>query len=116
MRKVRAEQGFTLTELLISVVIIAIGVVGFATAVGLASTELWRGQRDTELSMLVMDQAERLKALPYNLVQAGTRTEGDYVIRWVVEGADPKRVTLEALYLHRRGRPVADTIVVYSHR
>ena len=116
MRKAGGKSGFTLTELLISVVIIAIGVVGFATAIGLASTELWRGQRDTELSLLVTDQAERIKAQPYNLVQSGTRAEGAYVLRWTVQGQDPKRVLLEGTYIHRRGYPVADTVVVYHYR
>lgn len=116
MLEASRESGFTLTELLISVVIIAIGVVGFATAIGLATTELWRGQRDTELSLTVTDQAERIKAQPYDLVQSGTRVEGSYVLRWTVQGQDPKRVMLEGAYIHRRGYPIADTVVVYRYR
>ena len=116
MKRFQVQTGFTLTELLISVVIIAIGVVGFATAVGLASTELWFGRRDTEVSMLVTDQAEQLKSLPYDSVQAGSRVEGTYQLSWIVQGNNPKRVVLEAIYGRHSGGPAADTTVFYIPR
>ena len=116
MKKSHGRAGFTITELLISVVIIAIGVVGFSTAVGLVSAELWIGERDTDVSMLVADQAEQLKSLPYELVQSGTRFEGNYQLAWVVAGEDPKKVVLEATYARRSGSQVADTVVLYIQR
>ena len=114
--KVQTQSGFTLTELLISVVIIAIGVVGFATAVALASTELWMGQRDTEVAMLIVDQAERIKALPFDSVQPGSRVEGNYQLAWQVQGTNPKRIVLVAVFENRRGRQLADTIVILKQR
>ena len=116
MSKVRGESGFTLTELLISVIIIAIGVVGFATAVGLQSTELWIGQRDTEISMVVNDQLEKLKAMPFDSVQTGNRVEGDYELSWTVRNGNPKRVVLEVTYDGSDGNRMADTVVVYVMR
>ncbi len=116
MSKGYRESGFTLTELLISVVVIAVGVVGFVSAVGVAATELWIGNRDTEISLLLTDQAERLKSLPYDSVQAGTRDEGDYQLSWDVQGSDPKTVLLEAAYARHNGAPRADTVVVYIAR
>lgn len=113
MSRVRGESGFTLTELLISVIIIAIGVVGFATAVGLQSTELWIGQRDTEISMLVSEELARIRALPYDSVVAGSRTEGDYELDWIVQGNNPKRVMLEITYDGSNGLRMADTVVAY---
>ena len=116
MKRSQSRAGFTITELLISVVIIAIGVVGFSSAVGLVSAELWIGERDTDVSMLVADQAEQLKSLPYELVQSGTRAEGDYRLAWFVEDGDPKKVVLEATYLRRSGSQMADTVVIYIPR
>jgi prepilin-type N-terminal cleavage/methylation domain-containing protein len=110
------KAGFTITELLISMVVIAIGVVGFSTAVGLVSTELWIGERDTDVSMLVADQAERLKSLEYESVHSGARSEGDYQLAWTVEGENPKKVVLEATYLRRSGSQTADTVVVFIPR
>lgn len=116
MRAVEAESGFTITELLISVVIIAIGVVGFATAVGLASTELWMGGRDTEVSMLLTEKAERLKATPYDLVQTDSTASGPYALTWEVQGGNPKRVVLSATIPLKKEGTVADTVVFYVPR
>lgn len=116
MRHALDRSGFTLTEVLISVVIVAIGVVGFVSAVGLSTTELWIGERDTEVSLLMADQAERLKALPYDSVRAGSRDVGDYELVWDVQGGDPKEVILEATYARYGGGQAVDTIVLYIAR
>lgn len=113
MSRVRGSAGFSLTELLISVVIVSVGVVGFASAVGLASTELWIGGRDTEVATLVADQLERLKAEGYDAVAAGQRVEGDYQLDWDVQGSDPKKVILVASYHGHHGRLLTDTVVTY---
>ena len=110
------RSGFTLTEVLISVVVIAIGVVGFVGALGVATSELWMGKRDTEVSMLMTDQAERLKALPFDSVKAGTRTVGEYDVSWDVQGNNPKEVILEATYSRHDGGETTDTIVVLIGR
>lgn len=110
------RSGFTLVEVLISVVVIAVGVVGFVSALGLATTELWIGERDTEVSLLMADQAERLKALPHDSVASGTRAVGEYELSWSVQGSDPKQVTLEATYSRHSGGEMADTIVLIIPR
>jgi len=110
------RAGFTLVEVLISVVVIAIGVVGFVTALGLATTELWIGERDTEVSLLLADQAERLKAIPHDSVAGGEREVDDYRLTWSVQGSDPKRVTLAATYPRYGGGEAADTVVLLIPR
>ncbi len=110
------ESGFTITELLISVLILAIGVVGFVTAVGLVSAELQIGKRDTDVAMLLSDQAEVIKALPYDSIQPGSRAEGVYQLAWDVQGVDPKKVVLWAVYPRRHGGTMADTVVLYVRR
>ncbi|NIR42604.1 MAG: prepilin-type N-terminal cleavage/methylation domain-containing protein [Gemmatimonadetes bacterium] len=116
MDRLGNESGFTLTELLISVIIIAIGVVGFATAVGVQSTELWIGQRDTRLSMTITDKVEEIKALPYYDVLSGSEVVEEHTLTWTVQAGNPKRVVLEATYEGSGGDQLADTVVFYVPR
>lgn len=109
----RGGEGFTLTELLISIVIISVGIVGFASAIGLASMEMWYGRRDTDISMLVTQRLERLKATPYASLQSGEQTEGDIRLSWVVEGSQSKKITLAVDYHGSSGLSRADTVVAF---
>jgi prepilin-type N-terminal cleavage/methylation domain-containing protein len=113
LSKLQERNGFSITEILISIVIIAVGVIGLASAVSFAATELWYGDRDTHLSMLITDQMERLKAAGYDAVTPGQRSEAGYVLEWIVEGSAPKKVILTAGYRSRDGQARADTIVTY---
>lgn len=115
-KPLNGRAGFTITELLISVVIVSIGVVGFVSAVGLASTELWFGRRDSEVSLLVVDQLEQLKAMGHDAVQPGQRVEGSYRLQWSVLGNDPKKVLLVAEYPGSNGSAQRDTLVTYLRR
>lgn len=116
MAKINGRGGFSITELLVSVIIVSVGVVGFATAVGLVSTELWYGDRDTNVAMLAADQMERLKSLPYDSLTSGDRTEGGYELEWDVQGADPKQVVLVVGYGTGFLGTRADTLVTFVRR
>lgn len=96
-----------------SVIVVSIGVVGYVSAVGLASKELWFGRRDSELSMLVTDQLESLKALGTAAVASGSRVEGPYRLDWQVQGNNPKTVTLIVQYDRGSGGQQQDTVVAY---
>lgn len=113
MNPATRRSGFTLTELLISMVVVAIGVIGFATAIGLVSTSMRIGKRDTELSMLLQSQAERLKAQPAYTLADGSRDEGLYQLAWSVDEGSPTKVTLVADYTRHDGGSAADTVVFY---
>lgn len=102
-----------MVELLLSVIIISVGVVGFASAVGLASLELWFGRRDTDISMLVTDQLERLKAAGHDAVTSGSREEGEIQLSWQSVGTNPKKVVLVATYPTHDGPAHADTLTTY---
>lgn len=112
----RDRTGFTIVELLVSVIIVSIGVVGFVSAVGLASTELWFGRRDSEISMLVADQLEQIKAMGHDAVQPGERIEGAYHLTWSVAGDNPKKVVLVVEYPRSVGGTQGDTLVTYVPR
>lgn len=97
-------------------IVVSIGVMGFASAVGLASTELWFGRRDSEVSMLVADQLELLKSAGHDAVQPGQRVEGSYRLQWNVLGSNPKKILLVAEYPGSNGSTQRDTLVTYVPR
>lgn len=110
------RSGFSITEVVVSVMIVSIGVIAFATAVGLAARDIRLGQRHTDIAMLITDQLEQLKSLPPELVQNGQRTQGDYQLTWTVVGSNPKKLTLVARYPGLKSSPRADTLVTYIPR
>jgi Tfp pilus assembly protein PilV len=110
------RSGFSITEVVVSVMIVSIGVIAFATAVGLAARDIRLGQRHTEIAMLIADQLEQLKSLPPELVQNGERTQGDYRLSWTVAGSSPTKVVLVAEYPGMKNSPRADTLVAYIPR
>lgn len=112
-QRLERRGGFSIVELLLSVVVISVGVVGFASAVGLASLELWFGRRDTDISMVVTDQLEQLKAIGHDAAAPGSRTEGDLQFDWQTVGTNPKKVVLVTSYLAHDGSAKADTFVTY---
>jgi len=111
--RLRGSAGFSITEIIVSVMIVSIGVIAFATAVGLASRDIKLGQRHTDIAMLVTDQLEQLKTVPYDQVQSGQRTQGDYQLTWTVVGGNPKKVVLVVQYTGLDSNPRADTLVTY---
>ena len=112
----RGPPGFSIAELLIALIIVSIGVIGFATAVGLTSSELLSGRRDTELAFVAAEQMEILKSIGHDSVFPGTRTEGVYELAWDVIGTDPKKVILVASRPKKDGSIRADTLIGYIFR
>lgn len=113
MTRTSGQGGFSLTELLISVIIISVGVVGFASAVSLASTELRIGGRDTELATAVADKLEELKASPDSALVPGSETAGGFQLAWDIQGVNPRRVVLAATYASHTGETRVDTFVAH---
>lgn len=107
-------SGFSMTELLVSIVVFSVGVLGLASAVGVSSTEMRLGGRDTEVALLVRDQIETLKADGYEDLTSGTRTVGAYELDWeVVDVGPPARLVLAVTYPGHEGSPRTDTLVTY---
>ncbi len=112
-QRLENRGGFSVVEVLLSVIIISVGVVGFASAVGLASLELWFGRRDTDISMAVTDQLEQLKAAGHDAVTSGSSGGEALQLTWQSYGSNPKKVVLVATYLTNAGVAQADTVVTY---
>ena len=113
MTRLKGKTGFSVTELLIALIMISIGMTGFTTAIGLIAAELKIGRRDTEVALLAAQQIEVLKSIGHDDVTPGSLTQGDYQFDWDVEGSNPKKVIFVATYSKSDGGLKSDTIISY---
>lgn len=103
-------------ELVVALITLAVGILGFLSMVNLSSRQTWLGGRDTRVSALMTDQLERLRAGGYGELTAGTRTEGDFTLTWEPDPADSTYVILVASYPTWEGTQRSDTLVAHIER
>ncbi len=60
------EAGFTIIEIMIAVVILAVGLLGLTTTSGLVTRMIGRGQRSEIASILALQRMERMRPLACN--------------------------------------------------
>lgn len=87
------DAGYTLMELMIALMILAIGVMGIWSMQGVAIKSNSTARKITETAVLGSDQFEKLMRLPYDdaVLTPGTtttRNEGNYSVTWTVSALD----------------------------
>lgn len=102
-RKKTTEQGFTLIEVMISMVVLAIGLLAVAGMQVISIKSNTENRDITEASTLAMDKLEFLKVLPVDDIRlnAGDHTEtenpvgGKYAVTWnVTDSEDTKSISV----------------------
>ena len=101
-----ARAGFSLIEVLIAMIVFAIGVLGLALLIPAGSNRIGRAGRQTNASTLAAERAEALLTTPYgdNALTAGVHTDTSnpvdqsYYVEWTVTDDQPiascKRVVI----------------------
>lgn len=93
MNRARAAGGFTIVEVLIAIVILAVGMLALATTSIVATTQVKIADLKTEESVAVQQAVEMLKAVPFDSIQpraeASALRFGSYQVWWSV--ASPNR-------------------------
>ena len=85
---VRSKEGFTIVEVLIAIVILAVGMLALATTSIFATTQVKIADMKTERSLAVQEVVEQLRAGPWtsvtNLAFSNGTTAGSYRVWWRV--------------------------------
>lgn len=91
-----ARAGFTMVEVIIAIVILAIGLLGLAGSTGYLVRTVTLGDLLTERTFASQTVIDRLQSLPYANVVDGTDTIGVFAVDWeaVDDGPQSKILTV----------------------
>lgn len=91
-----ARAGFTMVEVIIAIVILAIGLLGLAGSTGYLVRTVTLGDLLTERTFASQTIIDRLQSLPYANVVDGTDTIGVFAVDWeaVDDGPQSKILTV----------------------
>jgi prepilin-type N-terminal cleavage/methylation domain-containing protein len=84
---VRSVCGFTLVEVIVSVCLLGVGLLGLAAGTGLATRMIGQGRRDTAVAALAAERIEMLRGRSCGDLAGGAATRGAYQISWTVAPA-----------------------------
>ncbi|MEE9132711.1 MAG: prepilin-type N-terminal cleavage/methylation domain-containing protein [Gemmatimonadota bacterium] len=88
------RAGFTLVELVVAVMVLAIGILGLTATVGVVGRSMRISYLQTQLRARALVEMEGLLAGGYAQLMSGERREGGAQITWRVGGGDPKQLVL----------------------
>lgn len=78
----RREAGFSLVELIMALIVLAFGVVGIATTTMFISRQLTLAEVTTARASAMQSVMERIRATPYDSLDAGEATIGPLQVSW----------------------------------
>lgn len=84
VRRARSRSGFTLVELMVAMMILAVGVLGLAATAGSVTRNMAGGRRNTIAANVAASRLERLRANPCTTLTSGTDTVRGIVSVWDV--------------------------------
>lgn len=108
------ERGISIVELLVAVALLAVVVVSLAAAGLYASRTLTRSRVELESAQFMQSELERLRAVPYDSLQSGSRTAAKGTSTWTVsDSLGYSWILLITHYAPTEGVSVWDTVVAY---
>ena len=106
------RDGFSLVEVIIAILILAVGVLGLAGTTAHITRQITLADLMTERSVAFQTVIDRLQSLPYDDVGTGSDSVGVYLVRWAatmrlslhLDSAESKASALAGSNLFERGR------------
>lgn len=92
----RRDQGFTLVELVIAMIVLTVGVLGLAGTTAFVVRQVTLADLMTERAAAFQTTIDRIQSLPYDNVASGSDSVGVFAVKWssVDQGAQNKIVTI----------------------
>ena len=86
----RADGGFSLVELVMSLIVLSFGVVGLASTTLSITRQLTLAEVTTARVTAIQSVMERIRATPYDSLDVGGDTIGAMVVSWAVTSNTPQ--------------------------
>ena len=116
----RCDQGFSLVEVLIANVILAVGVLSVAQLFTLAIASNVAAARRTEATILASQKLEELRAMPWGTEEGSGNSDaiGSYLRYWSTEplAGDPVRSVVLQVRVTWNGRDAAHLVTAKTRR
>lgn len=84
-RQAAGPNGFTLLEVMVAVVVLAVGLMGLAGATTYVLRQVTVSELKTERSLAVQTAVESIRAAGHGEMLTGVDTVGQYIVRWSSE-------------------------------
>jgi type IV pilus modification protein PilV len=81
------RNGFTIIEVLVAVLVLAIGIIGLMTTAALVTRMIGQGERYSQASTMAAEQFEVFRSQRCASLAAGTATRGAFTLNWTVQNA-----------------------------
>lgn len=115
----RNEQGFTVTEVIIAVIVLSVGLLGLASTGALTTRMIGRGQRSAVAATFAAQRLELLRpaacvpALRINgseILYRGSTPVATNTWRFIDAGTQSIRISLASTYVTTKGRQRSETV------
>lgn len=105
------RAGFTIIEILVALVFLTVVAIALASAIEQATRTVRHSRVELDAGLFLETEAERLRAMPYDSLTAGSRSLGLGTANWTVsDSAGSRRIVLVTRYGDAGSRQVWDTV------
>jgi len=85
-RRLRSREGFSLIEVIVAMMVLAVGLLGLAAGTGWMIRTVHMGELETKRSVALQSAVESVRAS--EAMEDGEDTFGDYTVSWEVGSSD----------------------------